>query len=94
MTLEELKTRCEAQGFSYAYGEFKDYTEDELVKIFEGMVKKSGFKVTDDAILKLREVINEYKDSKNFGNARFVRNVFEKSIVKHASNTKDKKRKE
>ena len=74
--------------------EFKDYTEDELVKIFEGMVKKSGFKVTDDAILKLREVINEYKDSKNFGNARFVRNVFEKSIVKHASNTKDKKRKD
>lgn len=27
MTLEELKTRCEAQGFSYAYGEFKDYTD-------------------------------------------------------------------
>ncbi len=74
--------------------EFKDYTEDELVEIFKGMVKKSGFEVTDDAILKLREVINEYKDSKNFGNARFVRNVFEKSIVKHASNTKDKKRKD
>lgn len=27
MTLEELKTRCEAQGFKYAYGVFKNPTE-------------------------------------------------------------------
>lgn len=27
MTLEELKTRCEAQGFQYAYGVFKNPTE-------------------------------------------------------------------
>ena len=27
MTLEELKTRCEAQGFKYAYGVFKKPTE-------------------------------------------------------------------
>lgn len=27
MTLEELKTRCEAQGFKYAYGMFKKPTE-------------------------------------------------------------------
>lgn len=27
MTLQELKTRCEAQGFRYAYGEFKTPTE-------------------------------------------------------------------
>ena len=71
--------------------EFKDYTEDELVKIFEGMTKKAGFIVTDKAILKLREVIKEYKDTKNFGNARFVRNVYEKTIIKHAANTKDNK---
>lgn len=27
MTLEELKARCEAQGFNYAYGVFKESTE-------------------------------------------------------------------
>lgn len=27
MTLEELKTRCEAQGFKYAYGVFKETVE-------------------------------------------------------------------
>ena len=57
------------------------------------MMTKSGFVVTDDAIKKVREIIDEYKDTKNFGNARFVRNVYEKSIIKHASNTRDKKSK-
>lgn len=27
MTLEELKTRCEKEGFKYAYGKFKEATE-------------------------------------------------------------------
>ena len=74
--------------------EFEDYTVDELVEIFIGMVKKSGFIIRDDAIDKLRDIIIEYKDTENFGNARFVRNVYEKTIIKHASNTKDKKRKD
>ena len=29
---------------------------------------------------------------KNFGNARFVRNMFEKTVTMHATNTKDKKK--
>ena len=71
--------------------EFDDYTEDELVQIFQGMMDKAGFIVKDEAIERLREIIRQYKDTKNFGNARFVRNVYEKSIVKHASNVKNKK---
>ena len=73
--------------------EFEDYTTEELIKIFEQMTKKSGFIVEKDAIEKLRKIIDEYKDTKNFGNARFVRNVYEKTIIKHASNIKDKKTK-
>lgn len=73
--------------------EFEDYTEDELLQIFESMMKKSGFEVTKDAINKVKEIIKEYKDTKNFGNARFIRNLYEKSIIKHASNTKGKKSK-
>ncbi len=73
--------------------DFKDYTEDELVKILEGMVRKSGFEMTPEAVNKVREIIRENKDKPNFGNARFVRNLFEKSIILHATNTKDKKSK-
>ena len=71
--------------------EFEDYTEDELLQIFMQMMKKSGFEVSIDAQNKVKSIITEYKDTKNFGNARFVRNVYEKSIVKHASNTAGKK---
>ncbi len=68
--------------------EFDDYTEDELVEIFNGMIKKSGFVVEEEAINKLRDIIRRNKDMKNFGNARFVRNIFEKSIIKHATRVK------
>ena len=73
--------------------EFEDYTTEELIKIFEQMTKKSGFVVEEKAIKKLEKIIEEYKDTKNFGNARFVRNVYEKTIIKHASNIKEKKSK-
>lgn len=37
MTLQELKTRCEAEGFKYAYGAFKKTTEPpHLVAITTG----------------------------------------------------------
>ena len=73
--------------------EFEDYTVGELIQIFESMMKKSGFILENSAIEKANDIINEYKDTKNFGNARFVRNLYEKTVIKHASNTKDKKKK-
>lgn len=73
--------------------EFDDYTTDELISIFDGMVKKAGFEVTNEAHDKLRTIIDENRNSENFGNARFIRNIYEKSIIKHASNTKNNKSK-
>jgi len=70
---------------------FNDYTKEELILIFKGMIKKAGFTINDDAIKKVEEIIDEYKNTKNFGNARFMRNVFEKTVIKHATNTKDAK---
>ena len=72
---------------------FDDYTTDELIQIFLGMTKKAGFEVEEDAVDYLREIIDKYRDMKNFGNARFVRNIYEKTVVRHASNVKDKKQK-
>ena len=73
--------------------EFDDYTEDELVKIFRQMIEKAGFNATDKALEEARNIIKEFKNSKNFGNARFARNLYEKTIIKHAANTKGKKSK-
>ena len=53
----------------------------KLIKIFEQMTSKAGFVVEKSAIEKLKTIIYEYKDTKNFGNARFVRNVYEKTII-------------
>ena len=67
---------------------FEDYTNEELKQIFINMIKKAGFNIEDEALLKLDTLINENRNTKNFGNARFIRNVYEKTIVLHASNTK------
>ena len=71
--------------------EFDDYTTEELIKIFNNFATKNGFVVEEEAIKYLEEVINENRNTKNFGNARFVRNIYEKTVIKHATNVKDKK---
>lgn len=69
--------------------DFKDYTIDELVLILKFMFKKSGFLVEKNAIIKAKKIIEDFAQTENFGNARFVRNLYEKTIIKHAKNTKN-----
>lgn len=69
--------------------DFKDYTIDELVLILKSMFKKSGFLVEKNAIIKAKKIIEDFAQTENFGNARFVRNLYEKIIIKHAKNTKN-----
>ena len=73
---------------------FADYTDDELLQIFEQMMNKAGFTVLPEALDEVRKVTQEYRGTQNFGNARFIRNVYEKSIIKHSNNVKGKKRKD
>lgn len=69
--------------------QFNDYSLEELIEILKSMFKKSGFFIDDSAIEAATKVINEYKQVEGFGNARFVRNLYEKAIIKHAANTID-----
>ena len=71
--------------------EFDDYTTDELIKIFINFMNKSGFVVEDNAIEYLKSIVDKNRNMKNFGNARFIRNIYEKTIIKHASRVKDNK---
>ena len=73
--------------------QFNDYSLEELIEILKSMFKKSGFFIDEGAIEAATKVIEEYRHSEGFGNARFVRNLYEKAIIKHASNTANVKSK-
>ena len=69
------------------YLHFPDYKANELKLIFEGMCKNYGLVLTEGANEAVDEYIEQmvkYKDE-NFGNAREVRNFFEKVVAKQAS---------
>ena len=69
------------------YINFPDYTAKELVRIFHMYMKKNQYTISDEADEMLKEQLDyavEHKD-RNFGNARYVRNVFEKSIQMQAN---------
>ena len=69
------------------YINFPDYTAEELVRIFHMYMKKNEYTIAADAneLLKERlETAVENKD-RNFGNARYVRNIFEKAIQAQAN---------
>ena len=69
------------------YINFPDYTAEELVDIFKMYVKKNEYTIGWEAMEMLNEKLNyavEHKD-RNFGNARYVRNVFEKAIQAQAN---------
>ena len=52
-------------------------------------MEKKGLKVTKEVLEKLDNIINQERINVNFGNARFIRNVVEKTIINHATNTKN-----
>ena len=68
------------------YIHFPDYDADELKQIFLLNAKKNQYSLDDEALAELEKLMSSsiaHKD-KNFGNARFVRNLFEKSIQNQA----------
>ncbi|MCR5213449.1 MAG: AAA family ATPase [Eubacterium sp.] len=69
------------------YIQFNDYSDEELLKIFKVYVEQQDYSLeenSDQAILKAIEKIRE-DEVDNFGNARSVRNFFEKVINNQAN---------
>lgn len=69
------------------YINFPDYTASELFDIFLSSVKKNEYTISEDAEAKLKCVLDKAVNEKdeNFGNGRFVRNLFEKTIQHQAN---------
>ena len=69
------------------YFHFDHFKPNELYAIFEASCKRLDFVLTDDAVDKLKEtfeLLYEKKDE-GFGNARVVRNLFEKCVQNQAN---------
>lgn len=69
------------------YIHFEDYSAEELLDIFMRNIKKSGYNIRGDAYVQLQINIQNAtaKRDKKFGNARYVRNLFEKIVQKQAN---------
>jgi energy-coupling factor transporter ATP-binding protein EcfA2 len=64
--------------------EFPDYTDRELVSIFVSLGERSQYTLSDDAVGRLAELIAAEPRTRGFGNARFVRNLFESAVSHQA----------
>ena len=69
------------------YIDFPDYSSGELTEIFKMYLRKNQYNITPAAEEILKEKLDyavAHKD-RNFGNARYVRNMFEKAIQQQAN---------
>jgi len=69
------------------YIEFPDYSAEELYQIFELNLKQFDYKFAEDVKNPLKIFLEQTikNKDKNFGNARFIRNLFEKTIERQAN---------
>lgn len=66
---------------------FQHFTTSELLLIFEGFCKKSDFSISEDAKEKLADTFELLyaKKDESFGNARVIRNIFERCVQNQAN---------
>ena len=64
---------------------FEDYSLEELSEIARHIAKEKELVIDDDAMNKVRDIIENNMSQKDFGNGRFVRNLIERAKVAHNS---------
>ena len=65
--------------------DFPDYTEDELVKIAEGMLDRMQYRLSSEARVALSEYIALRTAQPHFANARSIRNALDRARLRHAT---------
>lgn len=69
---------------------FADYNSNELCQIADMMSKKNGMKINDEALGKLERAFEAARTDHDFGNGRYVRNMFEQAKMNQASRLLEK----
>jgi len=65
---------------------FPDYSTAEMGEILRRMVAKHEYRMTDEAVARANDVMESYSGMRDnsFGNARLVRNIFERAMGQQA----------
>ena len=69
---------------------FDDYDKDDLFGILNLMAEKNDIILDRDVRARFDEITSKAMQSKDFGNGRFVRNLFEQAIMTQATRVMDK----
>ena len=64
---------------------FADYSTDELCDIAKLIGRGKGMSITEDAMNKLKVLFDDARTRNDFGNGRYVRNVFEQAKMNQAT---------
>ena len=69
------------------YFYFEDYSGPELMAIFESMCKKNGYALDEETKKHAAEMFKHLYEERdeNFGNARDVRNIFERGVASQSN---------
>ena len=82
---EEMKTMLSANpGFESRIQfslDFPDYTREELGEIAVSILKNKKYEINGEALKKLLDVTEYYRNRPNFANARTVRNILDQVIM-------------
>ncbi len=84
---EFIKSNSGLKSRFMRYIDFPDYSPSELLEIFRSMANSGGYKATQQAEIELEKALEEKTNSgdRDFGNGRYVRNVFEEAIKAQAN---------
>lgn len=66
------------------YLDFPDYSDEELLEIAKVQADHHKYKLSDEYLEKLKAMIQKERGAKDFANGRFVRGIFEKSVIKQS----------
>ncbi|WP_426595748.1 AAA family ATPase [Cellulomonas sp. McL0617] len=69
--------------------EFADYSDAELREIFERSARSADFEPTTETLGRFAEIASTQIRDEGFGNGRYVRNVLDQAIVRHAWRLRD-----
>ncbi len=69
--------------------EFPDYTREELGLIAQSFLEKKGYSIDDEALNRLLDIMEYFRNRPNFANARTVRNVLDQVIMNQNLRTED-----
>ena len=68
---------------------FDDYTSQELIDIFKQLVEKNNLKITDEALKKVEGIIETSKKVEDFGNARYINQIYQDILIEHSRNVEN-----